>query len=126
MVVVPCCWKPWWIQPVFAGSAIGRPTGYTWVKLPDAAAWIASTKLTVKPSETSTYIRWCATPSSSCAVISRGKQIQLGLQAAQACTVEVACRESADVLAENPLDIPFATIYVTGENGAIATRIAEA
>lgn len=40
----------------------------------DAAAWIGRTKLTVKPSKTSTFIRWCATQGSAYAVISHGKQ----------------------------------------------------
>jgi Domain of unknown function (DUF4338) len=52
------------------------PTGCMSGKPPDAVAWTRSTKPTVKPSKTSTSIRWCATSVSSYAVISRGKQIR--------------------------------------------------
>src|SRR5258708_33877223 len=44
-------------------------------KLPAAAGWTGSTKLTVKRLKISTSIHWCATLASSYAAISRGKQI---------------------------------------------------
>jgi hypothetical protein len=57
--VVPCCWKPWWMRPVFGEPAIALPTGSMSGKPPDAVAWIGSTKLMVRPSKISTFIRWC-------------------------------------------------------------------
>ena len=44
MGIVRCCWKRWWMRPVFAEPAIGRPTGSMLGKPPDAAAWTESTK----------------------------------------------------------------------------------
>src|SRR5437870_2807238 len=75
MVIDRCCWKRWWTAAVFAGPATVLPTGCMLDKPQDAAAWTGSIKLTVKPSKTSTSIRWCRTSVSSYAVISYGKQI---------------------------------------------------
>jgi PAS domain S-box-containing protein len=46
---------------------------------------------------------------------------KLGVRAAEARSVEAACREAADALAENPEDIPFAAVYVADETGTQAT-----
>ena len=45
----------------------------------------------------------------------------LGAQATQAKTTEEACRIAVSVLAENPEDIPFALLYMRGEDGGSAT-----
>src|SRR5262249_52936282 len=58
MDIVRCCWKPWWMQSVFAGPAIGLPTGSTSGEPPDAVAWTGSTPLTIGPSRISMFIRW--------------------------------------------------------------------
>src|SRR5215471_5867511 len=76
MVIVHCCWKRWWTRRVFAAPATVLPTGSMSDKPPDAVVWTGSTKLTVKPSKTSTFIRWSPTPGSGYAAISRGKQIR--------------------------------------------------
>src|SRR5438309_4356936 len=73
--IVRCCWKPLWMGTAFAEPATERPTGSMWDRPPGAAAWIESTKLTVRQSKIFTFIRWCATRGSSYAAISRGKQI---------------------------------------------------
>src|SRR5215813_6004981 len=78
MVIVHCCWKRWWTRRVFAGPATVLPTGSISDEPPDAVVWTGSTKLTVKPSKTSTFIRWSTTPGSGYAAISRGKQILSG------------------------------------------------
>jgi hypothetical protein len=39
MGVVPCCWKPSWMRPVFAEPATRLPTGFLSGKPLDAAAW---------------------------------------------------------------------------------------
>src|SRR5437870_5639814 len=44
---------------------------------PGAVAWIGSTRLTAKPSKTSTSIRWSATRSSGYAAGPPGKQIRM-------------------------------------------------
>src|SRR5689334_1619656 len=49
------------MRGVFAGPAIGLPTGSTSDKPPDAVAWTGSTPLTVRPSRISMYIRWRGT-----------------------------------------------------------------
>ncbi|WP_165235406.1 ATP-binding protein [Aquisphaera insulae] len=51
---------------------------------------------------------------------------KLGAKAPEARTVGAACREAAAVLAENPLDVPFAAVYVADEEGARATLAATA
>src|SRR5215472_852923 len=61
MVIVRCCWKPWWMPSVFAGLAIGQPTGSTSGEPADAAAWIGDTPLTVGPSRISMSILWRGT-----------------------------------------------------------------
>src|SRR5260370_34235641 len=63
----------------FVEPATGRQTGFISGKLPAAAAWTGSTKLTVKRLKISTSIHWCATLASSYAAISRGKQIPFTL-----------------------------------------------
>jgi signal transduction histidine kinase/DNA-binding response OmpR family regulator len=40
---------------------------------------------------------------------------RLGVRPGEARTVEAACRDAADVLSENPHDVPFAAIYVVDE-----------
>ena len=72
----PLLLEHWWTPAAFAGPATEPPTGCMSGEPPDAAAWTASTKLTVLLSKTSTSIRWSATSVSNYAVISRGKQIQ--------------------------------------------------
>ncbi|MFL9458983.1 ATP-binding protein [Tolypothrix bouteillei VB521301_2] len=42
---------------------------------------------------------------------------KLGIRASEARTVDAACREAAEVLAENPHDIPFAAIYLVDGTG---------
>jgi len=66
---VPCCWKLWWMQPVFAEPAIAPPTGFMLGKPPDVVAWTGRTPLTVKQSKISMFIRWRATCASSYAGI---------------------------------------------------------
>jgi len=44
----------------------------------------------------------------------------LGVRAAQANSVEQACRTSVDVLGKNPQDIPFAGIYLVDDTGTSA------
>src|SRR5215467_12883394 len=75
MVIIPFCWRPWWTPAVFAEPATGQPTGFLLGKPQDVAVWIEDTKRTVKPSKTSTFIRWFPTRGTSYAVIPRGKQI---------------------------------------------------
>ncbi|HEY1425894.1 MAG TPA: PAS domain-containing protein, partial [Caulobacteraceae bacterium] len=50
----------------------------------------------------------------------------LGVCSTEELTVEAACVAMAAVLDENPLDFPFAAIYVTDEDGAAARRVAMA
>src|SRR5207244_2155101 len=57
--------------------ATGPPTGSMSGRPPVAAAWTGNTKLTVKPSKTSTCTRWSAMPGNAYAVISSGKQIRV-------------------------------------------------
>src|SRR6266852_4822284 len=75
MGIVPCCWKRWWTRNAFAGFAIGLPTGSMLGRAPGADAWIGHTKVTVKPSKTSTCI-WSAMLGNFYAVFPPGKQIQ--------------------------------------------------
>jgi signal transduction histidine kinase len=51
---------------------------------------------------------------------------KLGVQAAEARSVEDACKEAARVLGENPHDIPFAAIYVIDPMGKEARLTASA
>src|SRR5216683_3162338 len=74
MGIVPCCWKRWWTRNAFAGFAIGLPTGSMLGRAPGADAWIGHTKVTVKPSKTSTCI-WSAMLGNFYAVFPSGKQI---------------------------------------------------
>jgi PAS domain S-box-containing protein len=48
----------------------------------------------------------------------------LGARSAEHRTVEIACREAAEVLDGNPLDIPFAALYLSNEEGVGARRVA--
>ncbi|HEX3391679.1 MAG TPA: PAS domain-containing protein [Solirubrobacteraceae bacterium] len=50
----------------------------------------------------------------------------LGVRSTEERTVEAACVAMAAVLDDNPLDFPFAAIYVTDEDGAAARRVAVA
>ena len=61
----------------FRGTCIGLPTGSMSCKPLDAVVWTESTKLTVRRSRTSMFIRWYATCVSGYAEISRGKQIHV-------------------------------------------------
>ena len=85
---MPCDWetsygcrplllKTLWMRRVFAERAIGLPTGSMSCKPLDAVVWTESTKLTVRRSRTSMFIRWYATCVSGYAEISRGKQIHV-------------------------------------------------
>lgn len=51
---------------------------------------------------------------------------KLGVKVPDARTAAAACREAARALAENPMDLPFAAIYVVDENGVRATLAATA
>src|SRR5215472_16472408 len=75
--VTHCCWKPWWMRPVFAEPATGLLTGSISGRPPGAGAWIGSTKVTAKRSRTFMSIPWSAMSASGYAEISRSKQIQL-------------------------------------------------
>jgi PAS domain S-box-containing protein len=48
----------------------------------------------------------------------------LGARSPEQRTAEVACRDAADVLRSNPLDIPFAEIYLLDDEGKSARRVA--
>ncbi|MEA1835120.1 response regulator [Methylobacterium durans] len=48
----------------------------------------------------------------------------LGVRSAEHRTVEAACRDAAEVLDGNPLDIPFAAFYLLDEEGSAAQRAA--
>ena len=48
----------------------------------------------------------------------------LGARSPEQRTAEVACRDAAEVLHGNPLDIPFAGIYLLDEKGTRACRVA--
>ncbi|MGH1588747.1 response regulator [Methylobacterium phyllosphaerae] len=48
----------------------------------------------------------------------------LGARSAERRTVEVTCRDAAEVLDKNPLDIPFAAFYLLDEEGSGARRVA--
>jgi len=48
----------------------------------------------------------------------------LGARSPEQRTAEVACRDAAEVLHGNPLDIPFAAIYLLDEEGTRARRVA--
>ncbi|QCO03343.1 response regulator (plasmid) [Azospirillum argentinense] len=50
----------------------------------------------------------------------------LGLRVSEQRTVDAACRKAVEVLDANPLDIPFAAIYLLDEDGATARRTAGA
>jgi hypothetical protein len=49
---------------------------------------------------------------------------QLGARSTEHRTVELACREAAEVLDTNPFDIPFAAFYLLNEEGSAAKRVA--
>jgi signal transduction histidine kinase len=51
---------------------------------------------------------------------------KLGIKPGEARTIEAACAKTAEVLAENPYDIPFAAIYLVDETGAQAMMSASA
>src|SRR5712691_2540556 len=95
--IVRCYWKLLWMRTAFAEPATERPTGPMSGKPPDAVAWIGSTKLTVKRSKISTFIRWCATRGSGYAEIPRCKQIQriklaeIGKRLGRKALRQVAC-----------------------------------
>src|SRR5689334_21066666 len=46
----------------------------------------------------------------------------IGLRTSEQRTVEAACRDAAGVLDADPADIPFAAIYLLGEDGRTARR----
>src|SRR3977135_693188 len=48
----------------------------------------------------------------------------LGARSPEQRTAEVACRDATEVLRGNPLDIPFAAIYLLDEDGPSARRVA--
>jgi PAS domain S-box-containing protein len=48
----------------------------------------------------------------------------LGVRSPEQRSAEVACRDAAEVLRANPLDIPFAAIYLLDEEGMSARRVA--
>jgi hypothetical protein len=48
----------------------------------------------------------------------------LGARSAEQRSVEFACRDAAEILCGNPLDIPFAAIYLLDEEGTSARRVA--
>lgn len=48
----------------------------------------------------------------------------MGARTAEARTVDAACRGAAEVLESNPLDVPFAAIYLLNERGTAARRVA--
>ena len=48
----------------------------------------------------------------------------LGARSTEQRSAEVACRDAAEVLRANPLDIPFAAIYLLDEEGMSARRVA--
>ncbi|MGY2047981.1 response regulator [Methylobacterium sp. JK268] len=48
----------------------------------------------------------------------------LGARSAEHPTVEAACRDAAEVLNGNPLDISFAAFYLVDEEGSTAQRVA--
>jgi PAS domain S-box-containing protein len=48
----------------------------------------------------------------------------LGARSLEQRTAEIACRDAAEVLHGNPLDIPFAAIYLLDEEGTSARRVA--
>jgi hypothetical protein len=48
----------------------------------------------------------------------------LGARTSEQRTAKVACRDAAEVLQANPLDIPFAAIYLLDEQGAMANLVA--
>jgi len=48
----------------------------------------------------------------------------LGARSTEQRSAEVACRDAAEVLRANPLDIPFAAIYLFDEEGMSARRVA--
>ncbi len=50
----------------------------------------------------------------------------LGLRVSEQRAVDAACRKAVEVLDANPLDIPFAAIYLLDEDGPTARRIAGA
>jgi hypothetical protein len=49
---------------------------------------------------------------------------RLGIRAGEAQTVTAACEAAAEVMTDNPADIPFAAIYVADDSGAGAIRVA--
>ena len=48
----------------------------------------------------------------------------LGARSAEQRSSELACRDAAEILRANPLDIPFAAIYLLDEEGTSARRVA--
>jgi PAS domain S-box-containing protein len=48
----------------------------------------------------------------------------LGVSSPEQRSAEIACRDAAEVLRANPLDIPFAAIYLLDEEGMSARRVA--
>jgi hypothetical protein len=96
--IVRCCWKPSWMPAVFVEPAIERPTGSMWDRPPGAVAWIGSTRLTAKPSKTSTSILWSVTPSSAYAAGPFGKQIRCGGWRHQFSEAEVKHFEEATLV----------------------------
>src|SRR5918992_2729874 len=48
----------------------------------------------------------------------------LGARSPEQRTAEIACRDAAEVLRGNPLDIPFAVLYLLDEEGTSARRVA--
>jgi hypothetical protein len=48
----------------------------------------------------------------------------LGICASPQHTIEAACQHAADVLGANPIDLPFAAIYLANEDGQTANLVA--
>jgi hypothetical protein len=70
---------------------------------------------------------YCACNETTGKVIGEGRFStlhQLDIRASEERTIEAACRDPADVLGENPLDVPFAAIYLAGADGRTARLVA--
>lgn len=70
---------------------------------------------------------FCACTETTAKVIGERRLATLRDLAARSSrqgTADIACLDAADVLRGNPFDIPFATIYLLGEEGTRARRIA--